>query len=143
VDAAAIDAIAGAFHSEHERLYTYALRTMSVDVTAWRLSAIGRLPALPREEREAVSLCDPDEARKGERAVYSPATGRYSTTPIYDGGALVPGMVVRGPAVVELPTTTLVVFDGDTLTVNRFGSFCIALPANRAHDVSGAPAAAV
>jgi len=52
----------------------------------------------------------------------------FTDTNIYAGQALEPGMTVRGPAVVELPTTTIVVFPGHTLKVSTYGDFYIEIP---------------
>jgi N-methylhydantoinase A/oxoprolinase/acetone carboxylase beta subunit len=38
---------------------------------------------------------------------------------------LLPGTAVTGPAVVELPTTTIVVRPGQRLTLNAFRSFVV------------------
>lgn len=42
--------------------------------------------------------------------------------------ALEPGMMVRGSAVVELPTTPVVVFPGHILKVSAYGDFYIEIP---------------
>ena len=52
----------------------------------------------------------------------------FTDTNIYASQALEPGMMVRGPAVVELPTTTIVVFPGHTLKVSTYGDFYIEIP---------------
>jgi N-methylhydantoinase A/oxoprolinase/acetone carboxylase beta subunit len=50
---------------------------------------------------------DPSRARRGSRPVYDPDCDGFRDTPIYSGPGLLPGNVVRGPAVIEFPTTTL------------------------------------
>ena len=56
--------------------------------------------------------------------------GEFVDTATYAGEALGPGMVIDGPAVVELPTTTIVVFPGHVLNVNAYGDFHIEIPQN-------------
>ena len=46
-------------------------------------------------------------------------------TPIYDYAALRAGHVITGPAVIEVPTTTVVVPDGRTGTVDALGNLHI------------------
>jgi N-methylhydantoinase A/oxoprolinase/acetone carboxylase beta subunit len=43
----------------------------------------------------------------------------------YDGSRLTHGMVVEGPCVIEQENTTVVLFSGQTLEVNRFGDYVI------------------
>jgi N-methylhydantoinase A len=119
-----IETLASNFHDEHERLYTYCLRDMPVDVNAWRVTALGKLPALPMQKRP-VGDEDPSAAERGVRSVYFEQHGGFVDTRIFDGEGLQPGMKVVGPAVAELPTTTVVLFPGHRLTVNGFGDFHI------------------
>lgn len=122
-----VQRMADSFHDTHERLYTYCLREMPVDMNGWRLTATGSLPALPLNSEPAGEL-NPESARSGTRSVYFHEVGDFSDATIYAGEALRPGMVVRGPAVVELATTTIVVFPGHTLDVNAYGDFRIEIP---------------
>jgi N-methylhydantoinase A len=120
--------IAGTFHEHHERLYTYCMREMPVDVNGFRVTAVGRLPELPLIRQEQVGT-SASSAAKGMRDVYFPELGEFVETPIFDGAKLRHGMVVGGPAVAELATTTLVVFPAHTLSVNANGDFHIEIPA--------------
>lgn len=131
--ATAIGALANSFHDEHERLYTYCLREMSVDINGWRVIAIGKLPPLPLHEQQA-GPADPTPAERASRAVYFEEAGDYVSVRVFDGELLRPGMIVDGPAVAELPTTTVVVFPGHRLAVNRAGDYHIDIPAG---DIRG------
>ncbi len=122
-----IERMAGSFHDTHERLFTYCLRDMPVDMNGWRLTATGKLPALILEE-QALGSDNPSPAKSGTRPLYFLEHGDFIDTDTYSGEALVPGMTVPGPAVVELPTTTIVVFPGHTLSVNAYGDFHIDIP---------------
>ncbi|MEC9248182.1 MAG: hypothetical protein VX986_04100, partial [Pseudomonadota bacterium] len=63
----------------------------------------------------------------GERSVFFGDINDYRKTPVYDGDSLSRGMIVKGPAVVEQVTTTIVVFPGQSVEVNAFGDFVLAL----------------
>ena len=63
-----------------------------------------------------------------DNAGFFPDHDGFPDTNIYAGQALEPSMMVRGPAVVELPTTTIVVFPGHTLRVSTYGDFYIEIP---------------
>jgi len=120
--------IAATFHEEHERLYTYCVRDMPVDVSAWRVTATGRLPELPSAAARRREGSGESEALKETRDVYFAETGRRVATPVYDGAMLAAGTVVTGPLIAELPTTTLVVAPQHSLTVSDTGSFTIDIP---------------
>jgi N-methylhydantoinase A len=126
VDRAAIAQIAAAFHTAHEAAYTYSLRESMIDVVHARLSAFGHVPT-PAPRRMPLGDADPSPALKGERLVYF--EDEYRPTPVYDADALRSGMRIDHPSVVERATTTVVVFPGQELEVNEYGSFRVLLRA--------------
>lgn len=122
-----IPTMTNTFHNHHERLYTYCIRDMSVDTNGWRVIATGRIPKVPLMEQPPVGT-EAAAAVKARREVFFAGYQDHVETPIYDGERLKHGMVVTGPAVVELPTTTVVVFPSHSLTVNPYGDFRIEIP---------------
>jgi N-methylhydantoinase A len=101
-------ALADRFHAAHERLYTYALQDQEVVLVNARLSVIGRLAqvdGLVTKESGA------DAGPKTERAVY---LNGWTRVPVFDFGELAAEQVVRGPAIVESDTTTILLRNGDT-----------------------------
>ena len=119
--------IATTFHDEHERLYTYCVRDMPVDLNAWRVIATGRLPEFPLDQAAPRNHERGDALKETRRVFFSEANG-YVETPIYDGEALDIATVIDGPAIAELPTTTLVVFPGHQLVVDEGGNSVITIP---------------
>lgn len=117
-----VEAMAQAFHALHERMFTYNVRESTVDLFHWRIVA-HRAVAVPATPEQTIGDSDPSIMQKGTRKVYFADINDYRETPIYDGDRLVCGMVVAGPAVVEQMNTTIVVFPGQKLSVNRFGDF--------------------
>ena len=65
-------------------------------------------------------------ARKGARDVFFGEKKAYVSTPVYDGHVLRPGNAIRGPAVIELATTTAVLRPGQNLRVDAYGNFIAA-----------------
>lgn len=121
--------IAKTFHDLHERMFSYSVRESSVDLYHWRITATGKIPATPVKEHTDRSGPDPSGASKGTRAVYFAALEGYRQTELYDGARLRYGMIVKGPAVVEEENTTVVVFPGQSLGVNRFGDYILQIRA--------------
>jgi N-methylhydantoinase A len=123
-----LDEIVAAFHRAHRQLYTYAVEEAPLDFYHWRLTAFGKI-AKPTSAPQELVDPDPAPASKGVRDVCFSPHGTYQTAEIFQGDRLLPGMRVRGPAVVERTTTTVVVRPGEILTVNPYGTFAISFAA--------------
>ena len=68
---------------------------------------------------------DPEPARTSSRPVCLDGAAGYVETAVYDYGALRAGHVLTGPAIVEVPTTTVVIPAGTTATVDHLGNLTI------------------
>ena len=110
------------FHQSHEELHTYASRDQEPVLRGVRLKAVAveDKPVLPRAARKSRR-----HPRVGVRKAFF--RGRFVSTPIFDGPALVAGQTVTGPAIVEEPFTTIVVYPGQRATVDRFGNYAITI----------------
>jgi len=110
------------FHRMHEELHTYACREEEPILRALRVKAVAteEKAALPRAERVPVA-----KARLGARKAFF--GGRLVPTPVYDGAKLGPGATIDGPALVDEPFTTVVVYPGQQARVDRFGNYTITL----------------
>jgi len=118
------DAIAAAFHAEHDLLFGYSTAEAPVEVLACRITTTG-ITQKPEHGLAVEAGDDAGAARIGERPVWSPLERRLVPTPVYDGHELGAGAGLSGPAIVELANTTIVVLDGFELVVDRFGSFVL------------------
>ncbi len=120
------EAIATAFHEEHNRLYGYCLREQDVpmEIVNIRITAVGTTdkPSFARTLQFDGNL---DRAKKGARSVYIPEKGRFEAVQIYNGHVLAHGDLVKGPAIIELETTTIFVSPGFNCICDRFGSFVV------------------
>ncbi len=124
VGALEVAAIAAAFHAEHDLLFGYSSPEMPIEILACRVTAVGLTPK-PAQLDLAERPGGAEQARLGERPVWSPSRRRLVDTPVYDGPALGPGLSLAGPAIVELANTTIAVLDGFDLLLDRFGSFVL------------------
>jgi len=77
-------------------------------------------PALPE-----VPAATGDAEPIGTRPVCLDAATGFVDTPIYDYRELRAGHVLTGPAIVEVPTTTVVVPVGSTGTVDHLGNLTV------------------
>jgi N-methylhydantoinase A len=108
------------FHRLHEELHTYASRDQEPILRGLRVKAVAveAKPALPRVSRKSRG-----NPRVGARKAFF--RGRYVATPVYEGPRLVPGQTILGPAIVEEPFTTVVVYPGQRATVDAWGNYSI------------------
>ena len=114
------DAMIEAFHRAHEELHTYASRDQvpilrAVGVQATAATEKPEMPHLASSSKPASS------AQKGRRRAYF--DGRWQQTPIYDGSLLRARQVVNGPAIIEEPLTTVVVYPGQKARLDRLGNY--------------------
>jgi N-methylhydantoinase A len=123
VDAKSVGKIRDAFHRRHKELYTYAEPASTVEVVNIESTLYG---IVDKPARMSIGKgVSPDKALKGHRDAVFGADGRRTRTPIYDGTPLGAGAVIKGPAVVEEVTTTLVIEPGWTARLDASGSYLI------------------
>jgi N-methylhydantoinase A len=121
---AVLDKIAGDFHEAYEREYTYRLDA-PVEMVGIHLVAkaeVGKLEMRP----EPLGDADASPALKGEREVNYALEGKHVAS-IYDGDKLLPGMEFPGPAIIESSGTTVVIHPKNTVSVDAYRNFHIAL----------------
>lgn len=120
--ASAASVVIERFHAHYERQYTYRLdapvELVGLHVVA--MAQVGKLELRPLPRTGAQI----GQARKGTRKVDYAERGVH-TADIYDSTRLEPGMHFSGPAVIEDPGTTIVVFPGNHVEIDDFGNTLI------------------
>lgn len=121
---AGLPRIEQAFHRRHEELYGFASEGRPLEIVNLHVTVVGRRsrPALEALAGDAGASPLPG---KGTRRAYVPAAARFEELDVYDGGRLVAGQRVRGPAIVDEAATTVVVPDSCDLVLDAAGSFVI------------------
>jgi N-methylhydantoinase A len=107
--------LADAFHRRHEQLYTYSLPDQEAVLVNARVAVIGELPSPPREPDLPARAPAPPIA---SRRVY---LGDWQTVPVFELEALASGQAIEGPAIVESPTTTVLLRPGDLARTTPIG----------------------
>jgi N-methylhydantoinase A len=112
------------FHAKHQAIYGWSDPTMAIAISTLKLRAIGvrrpvELIKQPQSGRDASA------ALKRKRQVYFQELGGFIETPCYDADRLKYGNMIEGPAIVEDPTTTIVVPKGAELTVDAYHNYLI------------------
>jgi N-methylhydantoinase A len=106
------------FHKEHERWYGYMMRDEIAEIVSVRVSVKSKRSFKPtykmKETRGALQ-----EALKGARKVYFGDEHGFVECPIYQRELLCPGHVIQGPAIIEQPDTTNVIYPKQAATVDK------------------------
>lgn len=123
INAKSIAKVKEAFHKRHEELYTYSERHNAVEVVNIESTLYGYIdkPRLPKLAKGATVA----KALKGHRKAIFDAKGKGTRTPVYDGGGLGAGATIKGPAIIEEVTTTIVIEPGWTAKLDASGSYVI------------------
>ncbi len=116
-----VDALVTAFHETHERVFAVKELGQSVECLYWKGRARVHLPkptlAAATGEAQGAPTAEPRPMWWGG--------DDPQQTPVFLGATLSPGERIAGPAVVELPTTTVVVYPGWTATVTERGDYLL------------------
>jgi N-methylhydantoinase A len=122
-DAKALEKVKDAFHKRHEELYTYSEPHNAVEVVNIESTLYGHVekPQPPRVKKGA----PPAKAIVGRRKAIFAADGKLVNTPIYDGSRLGAGATIKGPAIIEEVTTTIVIEPRWTARLDVSGSYVL------------------
>lgn len=110
------------FHRRHDELYGYSMPGVPAELINLRVSAYG-VTDKPVFAESSYRGERAEDAIKGERrAVFD---GEIVKTKVYDGQKMGYGKVVHGPAIIEEPTTTIVVTPEHDLVCDRFDNYMV------------------
>ena len=110
------------FADHYARVFSISFLKQPIEIVNWKVEASG--PAPPMSERGffldsfiAATEVDKDFI-KGTRNVYFPDRDGFIECPIYDRYKLGPGVVIKGPALIEENESTCVIGLGDLVHVD-------------------------
>jgi N-methylhydantoinase A/oxoprolinase/acetone carboxylase beta subunit/N-methylhydantoinase B/oxoprolinase/acetone carboxylase alpha subunit len=117
-----LEQLANSFHKKHEELYTFSLPWIPVELRNLRL-----IVKIKGEKLKLIKIPqgskDPAGAMKRTRKCYF--QGKYIETPVYDSEKLEAGNIIKGPAIIEVPTTTAVVPPNFECTVDDYNNYVL------------------
>jgi N-methylhydantoinase A len=119
------DRLMQAFADKYESLYGKgsAFQDAGMEIGVFRVSAIGKItrPTLSRQTQQS------GDASAGQREVYWREMKRFVSTPIYTGTKLTARHNLEGPAIIEMPETTIVLHPKSSGQLDEYGNFIIRL----------------
>lgn len=123
VNDANLPAITQRLHDLHKQLFTYSEPDSLVEIVNIESTVYGKTALLlpPRQARGGKVQM----ALRTRRQMIFAADGSSTLTPVYDGEQLGADDQIQGPAVIEEPTTTIVVNPGWTARLDDSGTYVI------------------
>ena len=104
------------FHEVYFDLYHYSQRGQACEIINARVTVVANSPELALMPTEPCSVAL-SAITAGSRQMCQPDTGEALEVPVYPSSSLGAGHTLSGPAIVEEPDTTIVVFPGWRLEV--------------------------
>jgi N-methylhydantoinase A len=123
------DAIVARFHELHAERYGWMRADYPVEFLHWRVAARGSFGRSPEPRFAAAGDRVPAPAAKRARDAYFHESDGYVETPVYLPDEIPEGSFLRGPAIIDGSTTTIVVFPDQLLVAGPEGSFMIEIEA--------------
>jgi N-methylhydantoinase A len=119
-----VEAICNFFTEEFKRLYgaEAAFPEAGIEIETFRLFVTCKLPHFFVGKSDREGEIPFAEALKEEKDCYWEAKGSFEKTPVYDWDLLRPGNQLKGPAIIEAKTTTVVVEPGWLFQMDEYGN---------------------
>jgi len=114
--------VAKAFDEKHETLYGYSMHGTPLELTCLRVAVEG-ITEKPSFVDMPYMGEDASAAIKAKRDVYY--EGKSITAPVYDGTQLGYGHKLSGIAIIEQPTTTILLPPEHELTCDRYANYLL------------------
>jgi N-methylhydantoinase A len=120
-----VAALIESFHQVHERVFAVKEEGAEVECLYWRGRLTGLLNRV-QPDPSRPSVTPHGAVADARRAVYFAEHGRLDV-PVYLGTTLEPGMSIDGPAIIEEPTTTIVMYPGSVAKVTSLDNYLISI----------------
>ncbi len=111
-----------AFDERHDALYGYSLPNSLMQLVSLRIRAEG-ITEKPSFKEAPFADENASGAIKGKREIYY--ANKMFTAPIYDGNRMANGNRISGPAIIEEPTTTILITPDYQLTCDRYSNYLL------------------
>ena len=129
IDTAACEQLATRFDEEYARLYGEGARSIfqAVEIFAIRVRARVPLAFVPMSAASSRNGGTRTVASDRIRPVYWPDEHDWVPTAVHEGANLRPGDTINGPAVIELPYTTIAVAESNRVTLDAGGNYVLSI----------------
>jgi N-methylhydantoinase A len=117
-----MDELVNSFEKRYEELHGRATgyRKVGIEVIAYNVVGTGLTERPIVVEYESAASSDPSTALKSKRPLRFPDSAGFVDADIYDAALLKPGHILRGPAIVEAASTTIILEPGQEAEVDKY-----------------------
>lgn len=122
-----VEELANDFHDIHDQVLGSKDPNEYVECVVWKIRATGLTPETGLNEQQLNGETPENASRKSARMAYFKEMNEKVDTPVYNGDKLKAGNKIVGPAIIEEPTTNLVVFPNEVVRVSKYGSYIVEL----------------
>jgi N-methylhydantoinase A len=122
--AAALAALSRRFHEAHQRRYGHMAESEAIEIVNFQVTAIGKIPKPQSVKKMLGAKPLQPPAPDAIRAVHFSAT-EATDIPVFRRAAVVPGVVIDGPAVIEEKTSTTVLYPNQSAQIDGYGNIAI------------------
>ena len=119
-----IDDVIARFHEVHHGIYQHSVPGSPVEFVAFRTVLSEKPSPAPALGRPSGAT---EGSRKGSRDAYFEEHGRFVEVPLFERSALAHGQRIAGPAIVEQPDTTTVLYPNQTAEVDAWGNLIVTM----------------
>ncbi|WJS87310.1 hydantoinase/oxoprolinase family protein [Paracoccus sp. TOH] len=119
-----LEMIATRFHAAHKQAYSFDLPDTSIEITGINMTAEMESPVISAPMINSAGLTL-ESARRESRPVFRCAGDGWAECVVFDRDRLPPGALVDGPALVEEPTSTTLILQGQMAHRNDRGLLII------------------
>jgi len=109
------------FEQSYQALYQHSHKNVDGYIDTCRVAAFGVQPALELKMRKSGNA-DASRAQRGSRRVY---LGSWKEAAVYWFDDLLPGMTIKGPALADSASTSVLIMPGSSATIDPLGSIQI------------------
>ncbi|EFK08413.1 hydantoinase/oxoprolinase [delta proteobacterium NaphS2] len=110
------------FHKKHDEMFGSSDENFPIEFYGFGLTALGKM-----SEIKVAKLINggenPSQALKEERDVYFDEANGFVRTNVYDGDKMERGNIVLGPCIIEEKMTNIVIPQGVSMRVDRYGNY--------------------
>ena len=133
-DAELVARLTSNFHQRYQELYSYNQQDQEVRLVTLRAAAVGKLPRIAQLDQTGRETT---ASPVGVRRVY---LGEWVEAETYAADYLPAGAEIAGPAILESDFTTILVWPGDTATVDAMGGVELRVSQETSQTMQDAPA---
>jgi N-methylhydantoinase A len=122
LDGERVAELVAAFHAAHNARYNFSLPDRKSEILYLRVRAIGAASKIK------LRAAEPGSGRaslKGRRRAYFGRAHGWAEIDVHEGAAVRPGSIIPGPALVEDPTTTILIPHAFVCEVDGYGNFLL------------------